>query len=132
MSGIRGKHTIPELTVRTFLHRAGLRFRLHVKLPGRPDLALARYRTVIFVHGCFWHRHAGCRDAAMPSTNVSFWKKKFADNVQHDARVVRELKGIGWRVIVVWSCQLQERDLAQVVTTIRGSVNMKERSNGRV
>jgi len=131
MSGIRGKDTRPELIVRSYLHRAGLRFRLHAKLPGKPDLVLPKYRTIVFVHGCFWHRHAGCRYATVPTNNAAFWKEKFASNVQRDAKVKAQLEEMGWRVLVVWSCQLSERDLAQLATTVKLSAS-RGRANGKV
>lgn len=106
MSRIRGKNTEPERIVRSALHRAGFRFRLHVKdLPGKPDIVLPKYRTVIFVHGCFWHRHPGCRYAYTPKTRVSFWKRKFAENVRNDRLARRRLARLGWKVLVVWECQ---------------------------
>lgn len=119
MSGIRGRHTKPELFVRSFLHRAGLRFRLHGKLPGKPDLVLPKYRTAVFVHGCFWHRHEGCHYATTPANNAEFWREKFAENVARDARVQRRLMEHGWRVEVVWSCQLSEPMLTELVDEIR-------------
>lgn len=121
MSGIRGKNTEPELIVRSFLHRAGLRFRLHAKLPGKPDLVLPRYRTAVFVHGCFWHRHEGCRYAAAPATNATFWREKFDENVRRDAAVRRRLKELGWVVQVVWECQLSELELGGLAAAIRKS-----------
>ena len=120
MSGIRGRDTAPELTVRRYLHRAGLRFRLQRRdLPGRPDLVLPRYRAVVFVHGCFWHRHANCRFCYTPKSNQEFWQKKFHENVQRDDRVRSELIDRGWRVFIVWACSLDDRDLADLVRHIR-------------
>jgi DNA mismatch endonuclease (patch repair protein) len=119
MSGIRGKNTKPELIVRSFFHRAGLRFRLHAKLPGKPDLVLPRRNTAIFVHGCFWHRHGGCRFTTTPANNAAFWREKFAGNVRRDISAQRQLQEIGWRVEVIWECQLSERELARLVTIIR-------------
>lgn len=119
MSGIRGKNTKPELAVRSFLHRAGLRFRLHAKLPGKPDLVLPKYRTVVFVHGCFWHRHEDCRYATTPTSNPEFWREKFAANVRRDARVRQQLEELGWRVLVIWSCQLDEPSLKRLAREIR-------------
>ncbi|MBU6440520.1 MAG: DNA mismatch endonuclease Vsr [Betaproteobacteria bacterium] len=108
MAGIRGKDTRPELVVRSIVHRLGLRFRLHRKeLPGRPDLVLSRHRTVIFVHGCFWHRH-DCGLAAVPKTRPEFWAGKFAANVQRDQRNRLALEGLGWRVIEVWECEVRD------------------------
>lgn len=109
MSGIRGKHTRPELIVRKFLHAQGFRFRLHVKdLPGKPDIVLPKYRACIFVHGCFWHRHANCRYATMPSTRVEFWQKKFDETIKRDRRTIEALEQMGWKIIEVWECQLKE------------------------
>jgi DNA mismatch endonuclease (patch repair protein) len=115
MSGIRGKDTLPELRVRRFLHARGFRFRLHSrKLPGRPDLVLTKHAAVIFVHGCFWHRHAGCRFATQPASNALFWRTKFEQNVARDRRKARELGRLGWRVFVVWECRTDERSLARL------------------
>lgn len=119
MSGIRGKDTKPERIVRSFLHRAGLRFRLHAKLPGKPDLVLPKYRTVVLVHGCFWHRHEGCRYATTPASNSAFWQEKFAANFRRDRKVEAELEAAGWRVCVIWSCQLDDASLQRLVQTIR-------------
>ena len=111
MSRIRGKDTKPERLVRSLLHRMGYRFRLHRKdLPGRPDIVLPKYRTVIFVHGCFWHRHTGCRYAYTPKSRIDFWKRKFRDNVRRDRRSCRELEATGWTVVVVWECGTADMD----------------------
>lgn len=108
MSRIRSGDTAPELAVRSLLHRLGYRFRLHDRsLPGRPDIVLKRHRVVVFVHGCFWHRHRGCRFAYMPKTNVDFWTTKFADNRARDQAAMRQLRRDGWRVMVVWECSLR-------------------------
>ena len=119
MSGIRGKDTKPELIVRRFLHRAGLRFRLHAKLPGKPDLVLPKHRAAVFVHGCFWHRHEGCRYATTPANNAAAWQEKFAANVRRDAKVRQQLEELGWRVLVIWSCELDERRLAKLAAAIK-------------
>jgi DNA mismatch endonuclease, patch repair protein len=106
MSRIRGKDTKPELRVRSQLHRMGYRFRLHRKdLPGRPDIVLPKYDTVIFVHGCFWHRHKGCRFAYTPKTRVEFWETKFEQNVRRDKRNAAALWRGGWRVLKIWECR---------------------------
>ncbi|MBB2156534.1 DNA mismatch endonuclease Vsr [Gluconacetobacter diazotrophicus] len=108
MSRIKGRNTRPELVLRSLLHRAGFRFRLHAKqLPGRPDIILPRYRTAIFVHGCFWHRHPGCRYATTPSTRREFWQTKFDGNVSRDARNQAALEAAGWTVLTVWECELK-------------------------
>lgn len=109
MSAIRGRNTKPELVVRRLLHSLGYRFRLHREtLPGKPDIVLPKYRTVIFVNGCFWHRHAGCRYATFPSTNAVFWQKKFRQNVERDGRNYELLKKLGWNVVIVWECELKQ------------------------
>lgn len=108
MSRIRGKHTTPELTLRSLLHRAGFRFRLHVPgLPGKPDIVLPKYRTVIFVHGCFWHRHEGCSNATTPKTRRQFWQEKFDRTVERDREKQAQLESAGWRVLTVWECELK-------------------------
>ena len=114
MARVRSRNSAPELRVRSLLHRSGFRFRLHVRdLPGSPDIVLPRHRTVVFVHGCFWHRHAGCPYAYVPRSRTGFWQRKFADNVTRDARDAERLESMGWRVLVVWECDLRdERELA--------------------
>lgn len=108
MSRIRGRDTKPERVVRSLLHRIGYRFRLHRKdLPGRPDIVLPKYRTVIFVHGCFWHRHPNCPLAYTPRSRVAFWRSKFAANVHRDRRTSRALRQLGWSVVTVWECHLR-------------------------
>ncbi len=111
MSRIKGKDTKPELMVRSLLHRMGLRFRVHRKdLPGKPDIVLPRHQTVVFVHGCFWHRHHGCRYAYTPKTRVTFWQKEFDANIERDKRNARDLRRLGWRVITVWECETKRSD----------------------
>lgn len=119
MSGIRGRDTTPERLVRSHLHRAGLRFRLHVRLPGKPDIVLPRWNALVFVHGCFWHRHTGCRFAYTPKSNRSFWMWKFEANVARDHTVRRQLRTLGWRVFTVWECQLSPRRMDRLVNRIR-------------
>ena len=109
MSRIRGKDTIPEIKVRSLLHRMGYRFRLHRKdLPGRPDIVLPGRHTVVLVHGCFWHRHPSCPFSYNPKSRVKFWEKKFAETVKRDLRQKVELGQLGWEVIIVWECELKE------------------------
>ena len=106
MSRIRAKDTAPEKAVRSILHRLGYRFRVHGKnLPGNPDIVLPKHRTVVLVHGCFWHRHRGCKYAYTPKSRVDFWVRKFSENVDRDSRVKRRLRRLGWRAITVWECQ---------------------------
>ena len=107
MSGIKGKNTVPEMLVRSVAHRLGLRFRLHGKLPGRPDLVFPKHRSVILVHGCFWHRH-DCGLAAIPKTRTDFWMTKFAGNQDRDRRNRALLEDMGWRVLEVWECQTHD------------------------
>lgn len=107
MSAIRGKNTKPELLVRKILHSQGFRFRLHVKdLPGNPDIVLPKFRTVIFVHGCFWHQHFDCKYAVMPKSNREFWQKKLENNIARDARNISNLTTLGWKTLVVWECEI--------------------------
>jgi DNA mismatch endonuclease (patch repair protein) len=125
MSGIKGKHTRPELLVRSGLHHLGFRFRLHPRnLPGRPDLVLPKYGVAIFVHGCFWHRHPGCKYATTPTTREDFWRAKFEANVERDRRKALELREAGWRVLTVWECALRhdpERAVVQLAELILDS-----------
>lgn len=108
MARIRSANTSPELALRHALHALGLRFRLHTAgLPGKPDIVFPRYKAVVLVHGCFWHRHKGCKVASTPKSNTAFWQEKFARNVARDSRISRELKARGWRVFVAWECELQ-------------------------
>lgn len=111
MRAVKRAHTGPEIAVRKLLHSLGLRFRLHCKvLPGSPDIVLPKHCTVIFVHGCFWHRHPGCRYASTPKTRQDYWLPKFAANVERDARKASQLKELGWRVVVVWECETRNRE----------------------
>lgn len=106
MSGIRAKNTRPELVLRRALHALGFRYRLHVRnLPGKPDLVFPKYRAIIQVHGCFWHRH-GCSKTTNPASNSEFWQMKFARNVDRDREVERRLRELGWRVGIVWECEI--------------------------
>lgn len=111
MARVKGKNTKPELLVRKELHRLGYRFRLHRRdLPGRPDIVLPKYKTAIFVHGCFWHRHPGCSKASTPKTRVDFWQDKFTTNMARDRRNEDALRSDGWQVLVVWECETKRID----------------------
>lgn len=118
MARVRGKNTTPEMVVRKTLHSLGYRFRLHRKdLPGHPDVVLPTHGAVVFVHGCFWHRHPGCKRATEPATNADFWSKKLAGNVARDAKQVEALDRLGWRVLVVWECETKDlQSLADILT----------------
>ncbi len=108
MSRIRSENTSPEKFVRSMLHGMGYRFRLHRKdLPGKPDIVLPKYKTVIEVRGCFWHRHKGCRGTTTPKSNQDFWLEKFSKNVKRDRQNGRKLKALGWKVIVIWECEIE-------------------------
>jgi len=108
MSKIKSKDTKPELKVRSILHKLGYRFGLHRKgLPGRPDIVLPKYKTVVFVNGCFWHRHVGCREASQPKTNSEFWENKLLQNIERDERNYSTLKSLNWKIIVFWECELE-------------------------
>lgn len=111
MASIRAKNTRPELVLRKALHRRGFRYRLHAKyIPGRPDFALRKFNAVVFVHGCFWHRHEGCRLATVPATRTEFWTSKFERNVARDNEVHSRLVKVGWRVATVWECALRKAE----------------------
>ena len=117
MAQIKDRDTKPEMIVRSMLHRMGYRFRIHRKnMPGKPDIVLPKYKTVLFVHGCFWHRHRDCKFATTPKSNESFWKEKFDRNVANDRKHQQSLKQMGWQVIVVWECELT--DMEQLIKKI--------------
>lgn len=108
MAAIKGKNTRPEMLVRKFLHAQGFRYRLHVKdLPGKPDIVLPKYRTAIFVHGCFWHGHEGCRYYVVPKTRTEWWLNKINRNIDNDKKAYDALKAEGWNVVEVWECELK-------------------------
>jgi len=124
MSRIRSSNTKPEMLVRSLLHRIGFRFRVHCRnLPGRPDIVLPRYRTVIFVHGCFWHQHAGCTEASRPASNTGYWNSKLKANVRRDGRHRRLLRQKGWRVLHFWECEVEKnpaREVMRIARVLRG------------
>lgn len=111
MRRVRGKNTRPEKAVRSLLHRLGFRFRLYRDdLPGKPDIVLPKHKTIIFVHGCFWHRHAGCSRASTPATRQEYWLPKFRRTIERDRNNQEKLRDEGWNVILVWECQLDDMD----------------------
>ena len=109
MSRIKSGNTKPEIVVRSLLHKLGYRFRLHRKdLPGKPDIVLPRYNSVVFVHGCFWHRHNGCKKATVPKTKILFWREKFKGNIERDIKVQEELQSMGWKILIIWECETSD------------------------
>lgn len=118
MAGIRGRNTKPEMTLRSALHRMGVRYRLHRKdLPGKPDLVFPKFRSIVFVNGCFWHRHKGCRFATTPATRPEFWSRKFEANTSRDRRNIAALRKDGWRVETVWECSIKSEGAEAVART---------------
>lgn len=119
MSGIQGKNTQPELVLRRALHRKGFRYRLHVAgLPGRPDIVFPKFHAVIQVHGCFWHRHKGCRFCTHPASNSLFWRKKFSQTIKRDRNKTNELLEAGWKVAIVWGCALEGESVNVTAKTL--------------
>lgn len=127
MSRIHGRDTQPELRVRKTAHKLGLRYRLHIKeLIGSPDIVFPRYRTALFVHGCFWHQHPGCSRASVPKSRQEFWTVKLRKNVERDHRVVKRLENDGWRVEVIWECETKNADLLRRRITAMFAVAMAD------
>jgi DNA mismatch endonuclease (patch repair protein) len=127
MSQIKGKNTKPELLVRKFLHKNGFRYRLHVKdLPGKPDIVLLKYKTVIFIHGCFWHGHEGCRYYVVPKTRTEWWLNKINGNINNDRKAESTLQAAGWKTINIWECELKktmiELTLSSLIQTLVGEL----------
>jgi len=132
MSRIRGKDTRPELSVRRNVHRLDFRFRLHRRdLPGSPDLVFPRLHKIVFVHGCFWHRHPGCRYAYTPKSNIPFWRAKFDANVARDGATQKKLRELGWQVLTLWECETEDEDiLAHRLASFLGK-DVREAKGGR-
>lgn len=123
MSQVKGKDTRPELKVRSWLFKNGYRYRKNDKrLPGKPDVVMPKYHVVIFVHGCFWHRHPGCKNTRTPKSNVEFWETKFSRNVENDKRHVRELEDLGWRVITIWECELGSKTFEDTMRRVEREI----------
>lgn len=119
MSRIKGKDTKPEILVRKFLHANGFRYRLHVKdLPGKPDIVLPKYKTVIFVHGCFWHGHEGCKYYVVPKTKTEWWLNKINGNKANDEKAIDALKKDGWKVITLWECELKPATIDKTLSNL--------------
>ena len=124
MSRIKSKDTTPERIVRSFLHHNGFRFRLHVKeLPGRPDIVLPKYKTVIEVRGCFWHRHSNCKYAYVPKIRIDFWQKKFEENIRRDMKNQQLLQKAGFNVLIIWECEVSEKMLQDLCSSLREKEN---------
>lgn len=125
MRAVKRANTVPEIIVRQLLHALGLRFRLHRRdLPGSPDVVLPRFRTVIFVHGCFWHRHPDCRYTTTPKTRQEYWLPKFAANIERDLRKEAQLQALGWRVLLVWECETKQRE--ELTLRLRRELKLSE------
>ena len=123
MSSVKNKDTKPEILVRSYLFSKGLRFRKNDKrYPGRPDIVLPKYKTIVFVHGCFWHRHVGCKYATMPKSNVDFWKNKFYRNQERDEHNKKLLEEMCWNVITVWECQLKKNKQEQTLKELYAKI----------
>jgi DNA mismatch endonuclease (patch repair protein) len=123
MSKIRAKDTKPELLVRKFLHACGFRYRVHVKnLPGKPDITLSRYKTIVFINGCFWHGHENCNRSSLPKTRTQWWTDKIEKNKVNDHHVKEELEDLGWKVIVVWTCRLKPSILPLTLNVLREQI----------
>jgi len=125
MSSVKQRHTKPEMIVRSLLHQLGYRFRLHRKdLPGSPDIVLPKFRTAIFVHGCFWHQHENCGKSRRPSSNQDYWNTKLDENITRDKRKEKELSKLGWRIATVWQCEI--RDLETLSKKLKKLLSLKE------
>lgn len=139
MSCIHGKDTKPEELVRKYLFSKGFRYRKNdVRLPGKPDVVLPKYRTVIFINGCFWHKHEGCRYFSWPKNNAAFWKEKILGNVKRDQKNQEDLRNLGWRVLVVWECELKNESRMQTLERLEEYIrdpsylNTQSNKNGRL
>ena len=119
MSRIKGKDTKPEMLVRRYLHAHGYRYRLHVKdMPGKPDIVLPKYKTVIFIHGCFWHGHEGCKYYVVPKTRTDWWLNKINTNIANDHKAVAALQQAGWKIITLWECELKPATIDQTLQSL--------------
>ncbi|MBW4888257.1 DNA mismatch endonuclease Vsr [Mucilaginibacter sp. HMF5004] len=125
MSRIKGKDTKPEMLVRRFLHKNGFRYRLHLKdLPGKPDIVLPKYKTVIFIHGCFWHGHEGCKYYVVPKTRTEWWLNKIETNKKRDNEVKSQLIMLGWNLINLWECELKKASVPQILECLLDKIKL--------
>ncbi len=123
MSRIKGKNTKPEMLVRRFLHAHGFRYKLHDKtLPGKPDIVLPKYKTVIFIHGCFWHGHEGCKYYVVPKTRTEWWLNKINGNIANDEKAIKALKEEGWKIIMLWECDLKTINIQQILYSLLNKI----------
>lgn len=124
MSSIRGVESKPEVLVRKFLFSKGFRYRKNVKnLPGKPDIVLPKYKSIIFVHGCFWHGHEGCKKSALPQTRIEFWETKINGNITRDKNNIASLEELGWKVIIVWQCELNKSKFEKTMMMTINEIN---------
>ncbi len=124
MRRIPSKNTNPELLVRRYLHKLGYRFTLNSKkLPGKPDISLPKYKTVILINGCFWHRHQNCKEFRMPRSNIEYWERKFEKNVERDKVIRKQLRKLGWKVVTVWECELKSNKIDRTIMKIIEAIN---------
>jgi DNA mismatch endonuclease, patch repair protein len=124
MSDIPSKNTKPEIILRKALFHKGYRYRVNYKkLPGKPDIAFPKYKTVIFVHGCFWHAHENCKDSHLPKSNIDFWEKKINSNKERDKRVVEQIISLGWTVVTVWECEIKKKNMPCLIDKIINILN---------
>src|SRR3954469_6451150 len=125
MAAIKGKNTKPEILVRKFLHSKGYRFRLHdKKLPGKPDIVLPKYKTVIFIHGCFWHGHKGCKYYVVPKTRTEWWLNKINGNIANDTKAIKALKKEGWKIIMLWECDLKKNKSGRILQKLNSRMQL--------
>ena len=133
MSRVKNKNTKPELRIRSLLHKKGFRFRLHKKdLPGRPDIVLPKYMTVILVHGCFWHQHEGCSASKRPSTHTEFWNSKLEETIKRDRTNQKKLRDLGWQVIVIWECEMNDMQYLEKKIDQVAQLLMREYFHGKI
>lgn len=123
MSRIKGKNTKPEMLVRKYLHAQGFRYKLHDKtLPGKPDIVLPKYKTVILIHGCYWHKHTDCKYFVVPKTRTDWWLNKINRNVENDAKALSELERLGWKIIIIWECDLKPAKIKETIANLPGKI----------